>query len=301
MSDPPIAWWSDEVLDRSRWGELVEPALKRLVGARDRDRLPHATMLVGPPGLGRELAAVEAAVLMVCEEAREPWAEGGCAERVRRGLHPDVVAVLPDGARGSIKIKSVRTRVVEVVASRPFEGRCRVWILDGVEAGRLGNEAANAFLKTLEEPPEHARFLLLAANPEAVLPTIRSRCQTLLLPGAVAVARLLAESSIPPELAASALKGEGLEEATKETRAALEAGRGGEARPLLKLPYALPETAPPFATVAAVAIELAGEKDDEEFALLATELLVIERRCRSLNLNVRGQLVSCLMRWYQGL
>jgi len=95
--------------------------------------------------------------------------------------------------------------------------------------------------------------------------------------------------------------GEGLEEATTEIRAALKAGRGGEARPLLRLPYALPETVPPFATVAAIAIELAGETDDEEFALLATELLVIERRCRILNLNVRGQLVSCLMRWYRGL
>lgn len=301
MRDPSVAWWSDEVLDRSRWGELVEPALNRLVGARDRDRLPHATLLVGPPGLGRELAAVEAAVLMVCEGAREPWGESSCATRVRRGLHPDVVAVLPGGPRGSIKIKSVRTRVVEVVAGRPFEGRCRVWIFDGVEAGRLGNEAANAFLKTLEEPPEHARFILLAANPEAVLPTIRSRCQQLLLPGAVAVAQRLVESATPPELVASALVGEGLEEATREVRAALKAGRGGEARPLLRLPYVLPETVPPFATVAAIAIELAGETDDEEFALLATELLVIERRCRSLNLNVRGQLVSCLMRWYRGL
>jgi hypothetical protein len=301
MSDPSVVWWSDEVLDRSRWGELVEPALNRLVGARDRDRLPHATLLVGPPGLGRELAAVEAAVLMVCEGAREPWGESSCATRVRRGLHPDVVAVLPGGPRGSIKIKSVRTRVVEVVAGRPFEGRCRVWIFDGVEAGRLGNEAANAFLKTLEEPPEHARFVLLAANPEAVLPTIRSRCQQLLLPGAVAVAQRLVESATPPELVASALVGEGLEEATREVRAALRAGRGGEARPLLRLPYVLPETVPPFATVAVIAIELAGETDDEEFALLATELLVIERRCRSLNLNVRGQLVSCLMRWYRGL
>lgn len=301
MSENSTAWWSDEVLDRERWGELVEPALDRLIRARDRDRLPHALLLVGPPGLGRELAAVEAAVLLVCEGARRPWSEGGCADRVRQGVHPDVLAVMPEGPRGLIKIKPVRERVVEVVTGRPFEGLRRVWIFDGVEAGRLGSEAANAFLKTLEEPPDHALFLLLAANPDAVISTIRSRCQQLLLPGAVAVARRLMDSRTPPELAATAVAGDGLEQATAQSRAALSAGRGGKPQPLLRLPYVLQEPVPPFAVVAAVAIELASEADDEEYARLAAELMAVERRSRGLNLNVRGQLASCLMRWFHGL
>jgi DNA polymerase-3 subunit delta' len=200
-----------------------------------------------------------------------------------------------------IKIKPVRERVVEVVTGRPFEGLRRVWIFDGVEGGRFGSEAANAFLKTLEEPPEHAFFVLLAANPDAVIPTIRSRCQQLLLPGAVAVARQLLETATPPELAATALAGAALQEATEETRVALSAGRAGEPQPLLRLPYALPESVPPFAVLAAVAVELASETDDEEFARLAADLLVVERRTRGLNLNIRSQLVSCLMHWQRAL
>jgi len=300
MSDEPRTWWSEEVLDRARWRDLVEPALERLLHARDRDRLPHALLMVGPPGLGRELAAVEAAVLMVCKEASEPWSEGNCAGRVRRGFHPDVAAMLPEEPGGLIKIDPVRDRVVKVVSGKPFEGACRVWIFDGVEAGHLGAEAANAFLKTLEEPPEHARFILLAANPDAVLATIRSRCQQLRLPGAVAVARRLVDDALPPELAATALTSDGLGQAMVEVRAALSAGLEGEPRQLLRLPYALPGQVPGFAVTAAVALEMAAETDDEELAQLAADLLMVERRTRALNLNVRGQMVSSLMRWYWG-
>ena len=304
MSEEAVRWWDEVTLDRSRWGELVEPALQRLIRARDRDRMPHALLLVGPGGLGRELAAVEAAVLLVCEGAAAPWSEGGAAQRVRHGLHPDVQAVLPTGAAEIIKISQIR-EIVESVAGRPFEGLSRVWILDGVEAGHLGAEAANAFLKTLEEPPLHAHFILLAANPEAVLPTIRSRCQRLMLPGPVAVAERLVEAAVPPELAASALVDEGLEGTLRTVRTALTQGFEGETRDLLRLPYVMPSKLSSFGAVAAVAMEMAGESQDgdagEELARLATELLAVERRSRALNLNVRGQMVSCLMRWHQRL
>jgi len=54
MSDDPARWWDAELLDRERWGDLVAPALERLMSALDRDRFPHAVLLVGPAGLGRE-------------------------------------------------------------------------------------------------------------------------------------------------------------------------------------------------------------------------------------------------------
>ena len=304
MSDEPVTWWGAEALDRERWGALVEPALERLLGARDRDRLPHAVLMAGPAGLGRELAAVEAAVLLACGGAASPWAGGGCADRVRDGVHPDVQAVLPTGAKQIITIAQVR-EVVNSAAGRPYEGERRVWIFDGVESGHFGAEAANAFLKTLEEPPGHAVFILLAANPSAVLPTILSRCQQLALPGAVAVARQLSEDSKLPELVGADLAGTGLDGAVDEIRSALGSGFSGETRHLLRLPYALPDSLPPFATVAAVALEMASEAEEEpageELARLAASLLQVERRSRALNLNPRGQMVSCLMRWYQEL
>lgn len=282
----------------------MEPALEKLLLARDRDRLPHAVLLVGPAGLGRELAAVEAAVLLVCAEADGPWRNGTCADRIRRGAHPDVQAVLPTGAKQIITIAQVR-EVVKSAAGRPYEGERRVWVFNGVKAGRFGAEAANAFLKTLEEPPAHVVFILLADNPAAVLPTIRSRCQQLALPGAVAVARRLAEDVDLPELAGVFLETEGLDGVVKSIRSALEPGKRAEIRDLLRLPYALPEGAPPFALVAAVAIEMASEAENEpvgeDLARLAADLLVVESRSRALNLNTQGQMASCLMRWCKEL
>ena len=302
MSDP--TWFSDAALDRSRWGELVEPFLQRIALARDRDRFPHALLLVGPRGLGRELAAVEAAVMLACDGAADPWSVSPCAERVRNGTHPDVRAVLPEGKASKIKIEQIRT-IADEASSRPYEAKCRVWILDGVESAGLVPAAANAFLKTLEEPPKHVRLLLLAENPGAVLPTIRSRCQQLSLPGAAVVAEGEMGEGVPPELAASVLAGVKIEGVLAEVRSALEAGISGEPRHLLRLPYLVGSTINPFEVVAAVATEMATRGPDaersEDFIRLAADLLATDRRRRALNLSSDRQLVSCLLRWFQEL
>ena len=304
MSADPELWWSRQLLSRKRWQDIVTPALQRLQQARDRDRLPHALLMIGPAGLGRELAAVEAAALLVCEESAEPWSKNGCAKRIRDGVHPDVTAVLPTGRAQIIKIKQIR-KIVDEAHGRPYEGLRRVWILDGVEAGKFGDEAANAFLKVLEEPPEHVVFILLADNPTAVLPTVRSRCQQLALPGAVAVAKMQAAGADLPELAGAALTSERLHELNEMIRSALRAGLAGETRQLLRLPYAVPKAVPLLASTAAVAISMAGEAEDEnegeELARLAAGLMGVEQRVKALNLNLRGQMVSCLLRWYREL
>jgi hypothetical protein len=304
VSDVPAFWWNGNELDRDRWGIIVEPALDLLLRARDRHRLPHALLMVGPAGLGRELAAVEAAALLVCPGVDVLWSDDPCAERVRNGVHPDVVAVQPVGVKGVIKIEQVR-EVVQTARSRPYEGERRVWIFDGVGTGTFGAEAANAFLKTLEEPPPHAMFVLMTDNESAVLPTIRSRCQKLSLPGAVAVARQLGSELPVPELAGFSMMSDDADESFAGIRAALQSGKTGDMRGLLRLPYALPNDVSPFASVAAVALEMAGEVEEdphgEELALLATDLLEVERRSRALNLNPRTQMVSSLLRWYRGL
>jgi len=94
-----------------------------------------------------------------------------CA-RIERGVHPDVAFVEP-GDTGSIKIDQVRD-VVERAGFRPFEGRRRVVVFD--EADALMAPAQNALLKTLEEPPSSSVFVLVTARPDALLPTVRSRC-----------------------------------------------------------------------------------------------------------------------------
>lgn len=300
-----MSWWDEAALDHARWGTLVATALDRVVAALDRGRFPHAILMVGPPGLGRELLAVETAVLMTCDGAAKPWSSSGCADRVRRGLHPDVVGVFPQGPAQLIKIAQVR-EVVDSAAGRPFEGQSRVWIFDGVEAGRFGAEAANAFLKTLEEPPAHVRFLLLAANPSAVLATVRSRCQTLTLPGLVAVAHALGDE-IRPELMAAAGSGSDsdINELAGQVEATLSAAFAGEVQDLLRLSLAAADEIPTFEVIAAVAVEMAGQEQDSdraaELVRLAADLLATERRARGLNLNPSRQLVSCLMRWQREL
>ena len=298
MSEPQ--WWRGEPLERDRWGELVEPTLARVRRAVERGAMPHALLLVGQAGLGRELAATEVAAMLVCPGSQEPWCTCSSCERARGGVHPDVVRVGPEEQSRQIKIEQVRA-VVGTVSGRPYEGRRRVWIFDGVEAGRFGAEAANAFLKTLEEPPGHAVFLLLAANPAAVLPTIRSRCQRLLLPAASTVGAGRPSEGTPPELAAAELSGTPVVELVGSSRAALTAALGGDVLELLRLPARLTDCEVGFEVVASAALELAtaeGESDAAEgLARLAQELVAAEQRCRFYNLNRERQLQAALLDW----
>src|SRR5206468_478100 len=87
----------------------------------------------------------------------------------------DVMLVEP-GDGGSIKIEQIRD-LVDRAAYRPFEGRCRVVIIDAADA--LVPAAQNALLKTLEEPPPASIFILVTAQPDRLLPTVRSRCPCL--------------------------------------------------------------------------------------------------------------------------
>jgi DNA polymerase-3 subunit delta' len=95
--------------------------------------------------------------------------------KIARGIHPDVIVIEP-GDTGTIKIDAVRD-VIDRAGYRPFEGRRRVVIVDQADA--LVPQAQNALLKTLEEPPSASAFLLVTSRPDALLPTVVSRCPRL--------------------------------------------------------------------------------------------------------------------------
>jgi hypothetical protein len=306
VKDPgPSPWFEVDVLGREPFAKMVAPHVERLHDAHRRDRVPQQLLLVGPPGLGRELVACELAAMLTCPAEGEPWCDCSSCTRARRGTHPDVerVATLP--SKSQIIVDQIRKRVVEVVSGRPFEGVRRVWVLDGVEAGRLGREAANAFLKTLEEPPVHAAFILLAGNPESVLPTVRSRCQTMVLPGPVTIAGWVGAVDVPPELAPAGVVDDGITEIAARVRSVLGEGPGGGLRRLLHLAQGVGKGRRPFEVVACVALELAASSDDgeaaEDLVRLAAEVLAAEARCRALRLDEGRQLLSCLLRWHSGL
>ena len=173
-----------------------------------RGRLAHAYLLVGPPHVGKMTLALNLAQSVNCLQG--PGAPcGACAQcmRIAQGHHADVRVISvtqrnEDGpTRTVIGIGDVKEALHQAYL-KPYEGACIVIIFNGAES--LSEEAANALLKTLEEPPPQVLILLLTANDEALLSTIRSRCQFLsLLPVSKQqmVERLVADHGAAPELA----------------------------------------------------------------------------------------------------
>ncbi len=158
-----------------------ERAVAQLRRSIERDRVPHAYLFSGPPGAPLVEAATALAMALACE--RTPG-EGCVAERdamctacakIASGIHPDVVTLVREGAAQIVPIESVRNQVIARVGFPPHEGKVRVFIVE--EATSLAPPAANALLKTLEEPPSRTLFVLCTTAPDQLLPTIRSRCQ----------------------------------------------------------------------------------------------------------------------------
>src|SRR5258708_15246904 len=140
----------------------------------ERGALPPASIFAVPSGIGKRATAVAVAQVLNCLQPKNADACGSCkaCDRIARGAHPDVMIVVP-GDSGSIKIEQIRD-VNDRVGYRPFEGWRRAVI--GDEADAMVPHAQNALLKTLEEPPPSSVFMLVTARPDALLPTVRSRC-----------------------------------------------------------------------------------------------------------------------------
>jgi len=160
-----------------------EEAVAILERALRQGRLSHAYLLVGPVGIGKMPLALKLAQAVNCTSTGNEPPCGACGQcdRVARGLHPDVQVVRVPAGRGPdgktwtvVPIERVR-EVVRDSSLKPFEGKFRIYIFDGIEG--VSEEGANTLLKTLEEPPAQVIFVLLAAEPGRLLPTILSRCQ----------------------------------------------------------------------------------------------------------------------------
>ncbi|MGH2893927.1 MAG: AAA family ATPase [Solirubrobacteraceae bacterium] len=132
----------------------------------------HAYLFHGPGGAGKRAAARALAAELLAEGEADPES---ARARVMSGAHPDLTWVVPSGAH-EILVSDIDEPVISAASKTPFESSRRVFVIE--RADELGDEAANRMLKTLEEPAAFVHLILLTDRPGEILPTIRSRCQT---------------------------------------------------------------------------------------------------------------------------
>ena len=164
-------------------------AVRMLRTAQARGRLPHALLFVGPRGVGKGLVARELVKLLFCAspkggkgDARDPCGRCSACERVDRGTHPDLAWFRKEPDRNDFRISLISRReggpeatVLGSLVLYPMEAPRSVTVIDDAEC--LNQEAANALLKSLEEPALHALLILLCADASSLPGTILSRCQ----------------------------------------------------------------------------------------------------------------------------
>jgi DNA polymerase-3 subunit delta' len=146
--------------------------------AAARGSVPQSLLFAGPEGIGKRTVALALAQALNCPTRKNGDACGTCptCSRIARGQHTDVV-IIDRGDEASIKIRTLRDRLLETVGYRPFEAERKVYVIDGAED--LTWEAQDALLKTLEEPPTAVILILVTAYPDTLRATIQSRCRRL--------------------------------------------------------------------------------------------------------------------------
>ena len=153
--------------------------LKYISSAVENNRVSHAYILNGERGSGKKMLANLFAMTLLCETGdNEPCGKCHSCKQAESGNHPDIIRVTHEKPN-SISVEDIRTQVNNTVDIKPYQGPYKVYIIP--QADMMTPQAQNAILKTIEEPPSYAVFLLLTENAETLLPTINSRCVMLKL------------------------------------------------------------------------------------------------------------------------
>ena len=179
-----------------------------------RRHFSHAYIISGEKGMGKRMLASAFAQALLCDVGGvHPCGRCHSCIQFDTGNHPDVAWVTHEKA--SIGVDEIRSQLVEPMLIKPYHSKYKVYIVDDAEL--LTVQAQNALLKTIEEPPEYGVILLLSANPDSFLQTIRSRCT------------LLKMTPLPDEVIRQYLVGKGVTADQAESCAAFARGNLGKA------------------------------------------------------------------------
>ena len=157
-----------DIIGNHRIKKILKRSLKK-------DKIPNSLLFCGPEGAGKKETALVLAKAMNCLKKKGDACEicSSC-KAINSGNFPDVMTISPEN--DSLKIKQMRD-LKHLAYLKPMIAKKRIFIIE--EAEKMGNEAANSFLKVLDEPPLSSYFILITHNFYVILPTIKSRCQTL--------------------------------------------------------------------------------------------------------------------------
>jgi len=196
----------------TRFATRGQPAALAAVERMLDGGVPQALLLTGPAAIGKTTLALDLAAGLLCAAEAgvvRPCRACRACRLVAGGTHQDLHRLAPEGAGRQVRIgdpidpdPGTIRHLIREMARLPVEGRHRVAVIEG--AHRMNEDAQNALLKTLEEPPAGATLILCADEPERLLPTVRSRTVTLRLGplGIRAIEGLLGERAIDPPRAA---------------------------------------------------------------------------------------------------
>ena len=154
--------------------QAQEGAVRALLRAREHGRVASAYLFDGPSGVGKERTAFSFATDIVA------GGDPHIVARIESGSHPDVRVFGPrDEGKRNIQVEVLRTEILPLAQFAPFEAASTFFIFPEADVSFpvFQPEAANALLKTLEEPRPNVHFILTPARPASLLPTIRARCQ----------------------------------------------------------------------------------------------------------------------------
>ncbi|MEO5376588.1 MAG: DNA polymerase III subunit delta' [Magnetococcus sp. DMHC-6] len=150
------------------------------------ERVPHAQLFFGPPGVGKTTVALAMVGVLFCQENRQAWIHGtfkikkSCCKvcsscrKLAHGNHPDLVRVGLEEKKTQIGVDQIR-QLSQFLSLTPLEAQWKIAMIE--DAALLNGSSANALLKTLEEPSPHSLLILITSRPGRLLPTILSRCR----------------------------------------------------------------------------------------------------------------------------